>query len=214
MLVEGFQDRPKELPMSLMATASRIQDRFVTVLAPADGLGPLLLRLFLAPVMIQAGWTKFTSFESTAAWMGNPDWGLGLPFPYLMAALAASTELIGGVALVIGFATRWFAIPLIITMLVAIFAVHWENGWLALSDASSWLANDRIMEALVRKERAIEILQEHGNYGWLTARGSITILNNGIEFAATYLIMLVSLLFTGGGRYTSVDYWIQQRVKR
>ena len=32
-------------------------------------------------------------------------------------------------------------------------------------------------------------------------------------FAATYLIMLLSLLFTGGGRFTSVDYWISQRFQ-
>jgi uncharacterized membrane protein YphA (DoxX/SURF4 family) len=200
--------------MALTAAAVRIQGRFVELLRPADGIGPLLLRVYLAPVMIQAGWTKFAAFENTAAWMGNPDWGLGLPFPYVMATLAAGAELLGGISLLIGFAVRWFALPLIVTMLVAIFAVHWENGWLAVSDASSWLANERVMEAAPRKDRAIELLQEHGNYAWLTARGSITILNNGIEFAATYLVMLVALLFSGGGRYFSVDYWLWRRVGR
>ncbi|MFU8815698.1 MAG: DoxX family protein [Pseudomonadales bacterium] len=198
----------------MIATARHFHDRLVDALKPADGVGPLLLRLYLAPVMIQAGWTKFASFENTAAWMGNADWGLGLPFPYLMTTLAASAELFGGMALLIGFATRWFSIPLIITMLVAMFTVHWQNGWLAISDASSWLANERVMEAVPRRAAAIEILREHGNYSWLTGRGSITILNNGIEFAATYLVMLVVLLFTGGGRFTSVDYWIHRAVLR
>lgn len=204
--------RTQRAPGGFAGMLVRLQDRFIDALRPADGIGPLLLRLYLAPVMMQAGWTKFASFEDTAAWFGNPEWGLGLPFPELLTFLAAGTELVGGAALLIGFATRWFAIPLIVTMLVAIFAVHWENGWLAISDSSSWLANDRVMEAVPRKERAIEILREHGNYGWLTARGSITILNNGIEFAATYLVMLVTLLFTGGGRYTSVDFWLRRAV--
>jgi uncharacterized membrane protein YphA (DoxX/SURF4 family) len=198
--------------MSLVVSVRKVSDRFAAALRPLDGLGPLLLRLYLAPVLIQAGWTKFASFESTAVWFGNPDWGLGLPFPELLTALAAGAELVGGIALVIGLATRWFAIPLIVTMLVAIFAVHWDNGWLAISDSSSWLANERVMEAAPRKARAIEILKEHGDYGYLTARGSITILNNGIEFAATYLVMLVSLLFTGGGRHTSLDYWLRRRA--
>ncbi|MEQ8483202.1 MAG: DoxX family protein [Pseudomonadales bacterium] len=198
--------------MPLTATAIRIQDRFVDALRPADGIGPLLLRLYLAPIMLQAGWTKFAAFEDTVAWFGNPDWGLGLPFPALLTLLAAGAELLGGLALLVGFATRWFALPLIVTMLVAIFAVHWDNGWLAISDASSWLANDRVLEAAERKARAIEILREHGNYRWLTGRGSITILNNGIEFAATYLVMLISLLLTGGGRYTSIDYWLARRA--
>jgi uncharacterized membrane protein YphA (DoxX/SURF4 family) len=196
--------------MSMLHAAASLHERLVDALRPADGIPPLLLRLYLAPVMIQAGWTKIVGFEATAAWFGNPDWGLGLPFPYLMTALAAGAEFFGGIALVVGFATRWFAIPLIVTMLVAMFTVHWENGWLAISDASSWLANDRVMEAAERKARAIATLREHTNYTWLTARGSITILNNGIEFAATYLIMLLSLLFTGGGRYTSLDYWLRQ----
>jgi len=190
--------------------ALRLHDRFLHALKPADGLPPLLLRLFLAPVMIQAGWNKIMAFDSTTQWFGNPDWGLGLPAPALMAALAAGTELVGGIALVIGLATRYVAIPLAFTMLVAMFAVHWENGWLAIADASSWLANDRVMEAAARRAQAIAILREHGNYGWLTDRGAITILNNGIEFAATYFVMLLTLIYTGGGRYTSVDYWIRR----
>ena len=197
--------------MSFAGTLHSINDRFVAALGAFDGIGPLLLRLFLAPVMIQAGWTKFAGFENQVAWMGNPDWGLGLPFPELMVTLAAGAELVGGIALLLGFAVRWFAIPLIITMLVAIFAVHWDNGWLALSDATSWLANDRVLEAAERKQAAISLLKEHGNYSWLTAKGSITILNNGIEFATTYLVMLVSLLFTGAGRFFSVDYWLSRK---
>lgn len=200
--------------MSVTASMLRLQDRFVDTLRPVEGLGPLLIRLYLAPVMIQAGWTKFASFQSSVAWFGNPEWGLGLPFPELMTFLAAATELVGGIALVFGLATRLFAIPLIVTMLVAIFAVHWENGWLAISDASSWLANERVLEAAPRKAEAIALLKEYGNYSYLSARGSITILNNGIEFAATYLIMLISLLFTGGGRYTSADYWIARVLTR
>jgi uncharacterized membrane protein YphA (DoxX/SURF4 family) len=183
----------------------------VNLLSHASGLGPLLLRLYLAPIMLQAGWNKMSHFESTATWFGNTEWGLGLPFPELMAALAGGTELLGGLLLIIGLGTRLISIPLMVTMLVAIFAVHWDNGWLAIADSSSWLANDRVMEAAERLERGRDLLNEYGNYGYLTARGSFVILNNGIEFAATYFIMLLSLLFTGGGRYTSVDHFIAKR---
>lgn len=34
------------------------------------------------------------------------------------------------------------------------------------------------------------------------------------RFAATYLVMLVSLLFTGGGRYTSADYYLDRYLPR
>jgi len=51
---------------------------------------------------------------------------------------------------------------------------------------------------------------EHGNYGWLAEKGSLVVLNNGIEFAVTYLVMLLSLFFTGGGRFVSVDYYLSR----
>lgn len=177
----------------------------------ADGVAPLLLRLYLAPVLMQAGYNKLSHFEDTAAWFGNPDWGLGLPMPEVMTALAAGTEFLGGIALIFGFAIRLISIPLMVTMLVAAFAVHWENGWLAIADANSWLANDRVLEAAERLQRGKEILEENGNYSWLTGRGSFVILNNGIEFAITYFIMLLSLFFTGAGRYFSVDYWLARK---
>jgi uncharacterized membrane protein YphA (DoxX/SURF4 family) len=191
---------------ALLTTVNGYYDVVVQRLRSFEGIAPLLVRLYLAPIMIQAGWNKIVGFDNIVAWFGNPDWGLGLPFPALMAALAAGTEFLGGIALIFGLATRLVAIPLMFTMVIAMTAVHWDNGWLALSDSTSWLANERVMEAIPRKAKAIEILKEHSNYAWLTARGSITILNNGIEFAATYFVMLLTLLFTGGGRYTSLDY--------
>ena len=58
------------------------------------------------------------------------------------------------------------------------------------------------------------MLREHGNYGWLTEKGGIVVLNNGIEFGATYFVMLLVLLFHGPGRYVSMDYWIQRALDK
>ncbi|MGI9326278.1 MAG: HvfX family Cu-binding RiPP maturation protein [Pseudomonadales bacterium] len=193
--------------MELIRKATQLNDGLVDTLSHGEGIPPLLFRLLLAPVLIQAGWNKLIGFDATVAWFGG---SLGLPFPEFMTFLVVAAELVGGALLVIGLAVRWVSIPLMITMLVAIFTVHWPNGWLALADASSWLANEQVLEAAERKARAIAILREHGNYGWLTSRGPITILNNGIEFPATYFLMLLSLFFTGGGRFTSLDYWIRR----
>lgn len=166
-----------------------------------DGIAPLALRLYLVPVFWMAGSQKITGMDSTIEWFGNPDWGLGLPFPSLLAHLAAYTEAVGAVLLLVGLATRWISIPLIVTMLVAIFTVHWPNGWAAIADSGA-------QDVAVRLGAARELLQEHGNYDWLTEKGSFVILNNGIEFGVTYLVMLLSLLFTGGGRYVSLDYFM------
>lgn len=181
----------------------------------ADFLAPLALRLYLAPIFWMAGTNKINSMDSTIEWFGNPDWGLGLPFPEFMAWAAALTESGGAILLVLGLAVRWVSIPLIITMLVAIFTVHWQNGWLAIAEgAQSLFSSERTVAAVERLDRAKEILQNHGNYDWLTEHGSIVVLNNGIEFAATYLIMLLVLFFYGAGRYVSADFWVWNWWKR
>jgi uncharacterized membrane protein YphA (DoxX/SURF4 family) len=190
---------------TLIAWYSSLHNAIFLRLRHFDGLAPLALRLYLVPVFWMAGTQKIAGMENTIEWFGNPDWGLGLPFPTVLAYLAAYTEAIGALLLLLGLAVRWVSIPLMITMLVAIFAVHWDHGWAAIADSSA-------QDVAVRLGAAKDILQEHGNYSWLTEYGNFVILNNGIEFAVTYFIMLLSLLFTGGGRYVSVDYYLSRRL--
>lgn len=188
--------------------------RLLAGLQFTEGLPLLLLRLYLTPVLLQAGWNKYLHFEDTIAWFGNMDYGLGLPFPALLAALAIGAEIGGSLLLLVGLLTRLAALSLAVTMLVAMVTVHAKNGWLAISDASSWLADgtllhsERVLAAPEKLERARAILQEHGNYDWLTESGNLVVLNNGIEFAATYFVMLLCLLWFGGGRYLSLDYYL------
>ena len=176
-----------------------------------DWLGPLALRLYLVPVFWVAGTTKLSGWEDTVAWFGNPDWGLGLPFPFLMATLAVWTEILGAVSLLLGVGVRWFCIPMMFTMVVAAVSVHLQYGWLAIATGSGFFATERSSGGIERLDTAKSILREHGNYEWLTENGSLVILNNGIEFAATYFIMLLALFFIGGVRFISIDYWIAQR---
>ncbi len=204
----------------MLLRLKQIYIKSLSLFTPLDGVPPLLFRLILAPVLIQAGWNKFSSFDSTVSWFGNSDWGLGLPFPALLVTLTIAAELVGGVLLLLGLLTRLITIPLMITMLVAIFTVHLPYGWLAIADTSSWLAdgtillNERVMDSAEKIEAARSLLQQHGNYDWLTSSGKLVILNNGIEFAAIYFAMLLSLFFTGGGRFVSIDYWLKRMIDR
>ncbi|MCC5851412.1 MAG: DoxX family protein [Alkalimonas sp.] len=70
------------------------------------------------------GWFGGHGLAGTAGWMES----IGLAPGILMAFLAGSAEFFGGIALVIGLLTRPAAAVLAVTMLVAIFAVHFENG--------------------------------------------------------------------------------------
>lgn len=192
----------------------RIHDTVLAPLAHVDGLAPLALRLYLVPVLWMAGTHKLADFNGIVDWFGNAEYGLGLPFPWLMAALATGTEVVGAVLLALGLATRWIAVPLMVTMLVAMFTVHWQYGWQAIADAGAPFANERVLAAPEKLGYAREVLQANTDYEWLTASGDIVILNNGIEFAATYFVMLLALFFLGGGRYVSLDYFLDRYFRR
>lgn len=191
---------------------NRLQD-LLDGLRGLDFLAPLALRLYLAAVFWVAGMNKLNGFDGVVEWFGNPDWGLGLPLPWLMAALATGTEVLGAVLLVMGLGVRWISVPLMVTMAVAAFSVHWSNGWQAVADPKSPFPPADIAEAMQRLEAAKNLLQQHGNYDWLTGSGSFVISNNGIEWAATYFIMLLALFFIGSGRWFSLDYWIARRFR-
>ncbi len=87
--------------------------------------GLLLLRLTFGLMMMGHGLGKVQ--DLVAGKTGFPDpLGIG-PVPSL--ALAAFAEFVCALAVVIGFKTRWAAVPLVITMLVAAFVFHADDGW-------------------------------------------------------------------------------------
>jgi putative oxidoreductase len=69
-------------------------------------------------------WFGGYGLEGTGQWMES----IGLTPGYLMALTAGSAEFFGGLLLLIGFLTRPTSFVLAITMIVAIFSVHIDNG--------------------------------------------------------------------------------------
>lgn len=198
----------------MLVNAARWSQSQLDRLVVLDFIPSLLLRVYLAPIFWMAGTQKLAHFADTVEWFGNPEWGLGLPFPWLMAALATGAEIGGAISLGLGLGLRWMCIPMMFTMLVAAFSVHWQNGWLAIAEGMGVFATTRTMEAQERLARAREILMEHGDWDYLTEFGNFVILNNGVEFAVTYFVMLLALAFLGAGRYVSLDYWIRRRFMK
>lgn len=209
------------MPMIICIT-NKAQDIFDKVRSYVDFIGPLLLRIYIIPVFWVASTNKWNPFaengtfnpieglKNTADWFGG---SLGMPFPELMAIMAWSTEFFGTILLALGLATRWISIPLMFTMIVAIVTVHLGHGWQAVHDLSSPYASANAGEAIERLSRAKDILREHGNYDWLTEHGNFIVSNNGIEWAATYFIILLALFVTGGGKFVSVDYWLAKKFR-
>ena len=93
-------------------------------------LSTLALRVPIAIIFIAHGaqklfaWFGGYGLEGTGQWMAS----IGLEPGYLMALLAGSAELFGGIALLIGLLTRPTAFILSLTMIVAIVSVHLANG--------------------------------------------------------------------------------------
>src|SRR5437016_2147278 len=90
-------------------------------------ISPLLFRLVLAYGFLEPAMNKFHDIHAIGEWFE----GMGLPAPYFQAYMATFIEGIGIILLVSGLGTRIITIPLIVTMLVAIKTVHWENGFAA-----------------------------------------------------------------------------------
>ena len=151
------------------------QDLLEKILETVGFIGPLLLRLYLVPIFWIAGTKKIASIDSTIEWFGNTEWGLGLPFPTLMAWMASLTEAGGAILLLFGLGVRWISIPLMATMVVAALTVHIQNGWLAIAEGAGFFATERTVGAIDRLDRAKDILKEHGNYSWLTENGPLVI---------------------------------------
>ncbi len=80
----------------------------------------LLARLLLAALFLPAGISKISGFAGTAGYIGS----VGLPLPEVGAAIAIAVEVLGGIALIVGFGTRWAALALAVFTLVASFFFH------------------------------------------------------------------------------------------
>ena len=90
--------------------------------------GLLLIRVIVGIVFIfhgsqkLFGWFDGMGLDEFSNMLGTK---MGLPYPRANAIAASSAEFCGGVLLVLGLATRLAVIPLIITMAVAVYKVHW-----------------------------------------------------------------------------------------
>jgi putative oxidoreductase len=94
-------------------------------LAPAAGLAPVLLRLVVGTVAVAHGWPKL---KDLAPFIDRVE-ALGLPVPQFFATAAALSEFLGGIALILGLFGRYAAFFFGCTMAVAVFKVHWVNGF-------------------------------------------------------------------------------------
>lgn len=83
----------------------------------------LVGRILLAVLFIPAGFAKIGGFAGTAGYIASK----GLPLPEVGAAVAIAVEIVAGIALLVGWKTRWAALVLAAFTLAA--TVFFHNFW-------------------------------------------------------------------------------------
>lgn len=92
----------------------------------AIDLGLLILRIGIACFMLTHGWPKLMKLLEGGEIRFLDPFGLGAKPSFLLAIFA---EVLCSILIFFGLATRWATIPLMITMLVAIFIAHATDGF-------------------------------------------------------------------------------------
>ncbi|MEH6455717.1 MAG: DoxX family protein [Cocleimonas sp.] len=169
-----------------------------------DFLPPLLLRLFLAPLLWVSGSNKLGLFTSADFIWFNPFTWLNIDNPVfeatvsglaklpfigeglatLLATSIGTLEVIGAFLLLIGFAVRWVSLPLLaLIILTAIVALNGESAIGAIKNLLS-------------------------SHGYTDMSGS------AFSKALVYFLMLLTLFFMGAGRFFSVDWFLHRKLNK
>lgn len=103
------------------------------ILATDDGMAALILRVPVGIIFAAHGAQKLFGWFGGYGLDGTGQFfaSVGLVPGYPMALLAGLVEFFGGLALVAGLLVRPSAAALAGAMLIAVFAVHWSQGFFA-----------------------------------------------------------------------------------
>lgn len=88
--------------------------------ASSGALAILAARVLLSILFILAGYAKLTDIAGTAGWFGS----IGLPMPTVTTVVVGLVELLGGLAILVGFQTRVAAVVLALFVLGATAVAH------------------------------------------------------------------------------------------
>src|SRR5258708_28582537 len=91
---------------------------------------PLPLRLMIGYGFMAHGWAKLSRGPDGFAKLLHQ---IGAPLPEVTAWVSTLTEILGGLAILVGAFVAVVSVPLIVMMLVAMFTVHLRYGFSAIN---------------------------------------------------------------------------------
>lgn len=101
----------------------------------------LIARILLAAIFISAGFSKLMGFDGTVAFIASKN----LPLPTMLAGLTIVLEILGGIAVIVGYKARLAGLLLGLFSIVAAFIFH--NFW-AVPAEQAYLQNIMFMKNL------------------------------------------------------------------
>ncbi len=106
----------------------------------------LPLRVIIGIVYLYHGIGKITGGPANfAGWLGS----MNYPAPTFMTWVVIVGEAVGGALILVGFWARYAAVFLILEMLVAMFTVHFKNGFNVFQASAGYEYNLVLIAALL-----------------------------------------------------------------
>jgi putative oxidoreductase len=106
-----------------------------TATASSNSLTILLGRILLAVIFVLSGFNKLADIAGTAGYFGS----MGLPVPTVTAVVVGLIELLGGLAIVVGFQTRIVSWVLAVFTIATALVAH--TGWADQNQMIHFLKN-------------------------------------------------------------------------
>ncbi|MGA2231418.1 MAG: DoxX family protein [Tepidisphaeraceae bacterium] len=102
----------------------------------------LLIRLYIGYQSAVSGWAHLTHVDQTADFFKS----LNIPMPRLNVYIAGSTEVIGGILIGLGLASRLVAIPFVFNFLIAMVSVDLADPTLRDKLFHIWRDQDFVLK--------------------------------------------------------------------
>lgn len=104
----------------MLTPTHRLSPLFHFFDAIATPVAQLVTRLTFGQAFVLTGWGKLGNLDGTAKYFES----LGIPLANLQAPMIAAFEFVGGILLMLGLGTRFTALVLMSTMVVALLTAH------------------------------------------------------------------------------------------